>query len=407
MVNGRTEIMAIESNLNITKLPLGFKASGINCGVRRYRPDLGVIYSDVECTAAGVFTMNECKAAPILYCQKRLPSLKIRAIITNSGQANAATGPEGIENNLRMAQALADELKCSVDQVLTASTGVIGQQLAIHKIAYGIPELVRRATQDADLYSLSILTTDLVPKTASKEVELSLGKIRITGVCKGSGMIHPNMATMLGYLMTDLNMGSEKCNELLKKAVNVSFNRISVDGDTSTNDAVFLMASGASGVSLKNEEDEKIFLQGLVEVSQALAKKIAIDGEGATKLIEVELVNAPSLALAERASRGITISPLIKTAIHGEDPNWGRILARIGAEGVPAECIERMTLNVQGIALFDKGAPVAFDRSQVRELLKQNVVKIWIDLKSGNYSSVAWGCDLSKKYVEINTEYTT
>ncbi len=399
--------MSIESNLNVTKLPLGFKASGINCGVRRYRPDLALIVSETPCVAAGVFTKNECKAACVTYCQSIVPSASVRAIVTNSGQANAATGPEGVENNLKMAQSLSKELGCLPNQILTASTGVIGQQLAIEKIVYAVPELVRRVTTDADLFSLAILTTDLVPKTASKEVTLSQGKIRITGVCKGSGMIHPNMATMLGYIFTDVELSVELAQSFLKKAVDLSFNRISVDGDCSTNDTVFLLANGHSKVRLQNTDDQAIFFQALVDVGQALAKKIAIDGEGATKLIEVSLSGAPTQELADKATRGITISPLIKTAIHGEDPNWGRILARVGAEGVPAAAIEKMMLRVQGEILFENGRPTTFDRALVRELLRSNVVKIEIELNSGTFSSVAWGCDLSKKYVEINTEYTT
>jgi len=302
---------------------------------------------------------------------------------------------------------IAKELGCAPNQVLTASTGVIGQQLAIEKIVYAFPELVRRSTPDADLFSLAILTTDLVPKTASKDVTLSGGKIRITGVCKGSGMIHPNMATMLGYIFTDVIVSAEMAQKYLKRAVDVSFNRISVDGDCSTNDTVFLLANGQSTVGIKNSSDEEIFFQGLVDVSQALARKIAIDGEGATKLIEVTMTGAPSQQIADKATRGITVSPLIKTAIHGEDPNWGRILARVGAEGVPAAAIEKMILRVQGQMLFENGRPTTFDRAHVRELLKANVVKIEIELNSGDFKSTAWGCDLSEKYVEINTEYTT
>lgn len=399
--------MSIESNLNVTKLPLGFKASGVNCGVRRYRPDLALVFSESPCVAAAVFTKNECKAAPVVYSQKIVPSDSVRAIITNSGQANAATGPEGIESNLKMVEGLAAELGCLPNQILTASTGVIGQPLAIQKIIYGLPELVRRATSDADLFSLAILTTDLVPKTASKEVSLSRGRIRITGVCKGSGMIHPNMATMLGYIFTDIRLRPEIAQKFLKRAVDLSFNRISVDGDCSTNDTVFLLANGQSNVSIETSADEDLFFQALVDVGQALAKKIAIDGEGATKLIEVSLTGSPTQEIADKATRGITISPLIKTAVHGEDPNWGRILARLGAEGVPAFAIEKMLLRVQGVVLFENGRPTAFDRANVRELLKSNVVKIEIELFSGPFQSLAWGCDLSKKYVEINTEYTT
>jgi glutamate N-acetyltransferase / amino-acid N-acetyltransferase len=392
--------------LQSTQLPLGFFASGVNCGVRRYRPDLGLIYSDHDCTAAAVYTLSQCKAAPILYCQEILPSAKIRALITNSGQANAATGPEGMQTNLRMAAAVAKKLNVETNQVLTASTGVIGKQIEIDKIEAAVPELVLRATDVADGFALSILTTDLVPKAVTTTLSLSQGKIRVTGVCKGSGMIHPNMGTMLGYVMTDLRLGQDVAQSLLKEATDLSYNMISVDGDCSTNDCSFLLANGAANVELVTDDDFQKFKKALIEVSQFLAQSIAADGEGATKLIEVDLKGAPSVELARRAARGVTLSPLVKTAIHGEDPNWGRILARLGAEQVPAECLNKMTLKLQGTLLFADGRPVEFDRAAVRLLLKKNKVAIEIHLKSGRESATAWGCDLSKKYVDVNTEYS-
>ncbi len=392
--------------LHRTLLPLGFSASGVNCGVRRYRPDLGMILSDRNCVAAGVFTLNEMKAAPIQYCQKILPATDIRAVITNSGQANAATGPLGLENNFKMVDFLAKELKVETEQVLSASTGVIGQHLAIDKITDSIPELVLRSTEVAENFALSILTTDLVPKSVTTEVKLSQGTIRITGICKGSGMIHPNMGTMLGYLLTDAALTIDQAQNMIREVTEVSFNMISVDGDSSTNDCVFLLANGAKNIPLANETDEQNFKTALTEVSQFLAQSIAADGEGASKLIEVEIKNSPSLDLAKKAARGVTLSPLIKTAIHGEDPNWGRILARLGAEKVPAAALEKMTLKVQGQLLFSDGNPQVFNRDSVRTLLKQSKIQIEIDLKSGSETATAWGCDLSKKYVEINTEYS-
>jgi glutamate N-acetyltransferase/amino-acid N-acetyltransferase len=230
--------------------------------------------------------------------------------------------------------------------------------------------------------------------------------VRLTGICKGSGMIHPNMATMLGYFLTDLKLTEGVAQELLTKANEVSFNMISVDGDSSTNDCAFLMASGESRVELANDQDYALFKAALTEVAQVLAQSIAADGEGATKLIEVSLVGSPALTLARRAARGVTMSPLIKTAVHGEDPNWGRILSRLGAEQVPASALAKMSLKLQGVLIFENGAPQSFDRAAVRQLLKSNRVKIEIDLKSGNESAVAWGCDLSRKYVDINTEYS-
>lgn len=389
-----------------TPLPKGFLASGVNCGVRRYRPDVGILISEIPAVAAGVFTQNECKAAPVRYCQNLLPAENIRAIFTNSGQANAATGAEGIEKNMMMVSAAAKNLGCETGQILVASTGVIGVQLDTDKILPAIPELVQRANDSAESFATAILTTDLVPKTVTDTVNLSGGTVRITGISKGSGMIHPNMATMLGYLLTDAKVTKTYAAELVKKVSDVSFNMISVDGDSSTNDCCFLMANGASGIEVKTDADLKKFEAAVERVAIFLAKSIAADGEGATKLIEVEIKGADDLALAKRAARGVTLSPLIKTAIHGEDPNWGRILARLGAEQVPERQLEQMSLYLQGILIFEKGQPVFFSKDQVKVLLKQVLVKVEVDLKSGPYSAVAWGCDLSRKYVDINTEYS-
>lgn len=390
-----------------TPLPQGFTASGVNCGVRRYRPDLGIVISDRPAVAVGVFTQNQCKAAPIAYCQRLLPSDQIRAIVTNSGQANAATGQEGIENNRAMAFSVAKELTCLPRQVLTASTGVIGQQMEIGKIVEAMPVLVERATDTAESFALAILTTDLVPKTVTTAVNLSSGEIRITGICKGSGMIHPNMATMLGYVLTDCEVPLGLAQDILIDATNVSFNMISVDGDTSTNDCCFMVSNGASGVGLKTVEDLMAFKNAVTDIMKFLAQSIAVDGEGATKLVEVKVSHAPDLQLARRAARGVTLSPLVKTALHGEDPNWGRILARLGAEQVSGPILERMTLKMQGFVLFENGKPAAFDRDMVRAALKTNKIIIDIDLKAGQFETTAWGCDLSKKYVDINTEYPT
>lgn len=392
--------------LQRTLLPRGFFASGVNCGVRRYRPDVGLIYTEKNCVAAGVFTVNEMKAAPVVYCQNLLPSAQIRAIITNSGQANAATGSQGVINNLKMSQAVAQELDIDPSQVLTASTGVIGAPLEIEKITSVVPELVLRATDVAENFALAILTTDLVPKSVTTTVELSSGPVQITGICKGSGMIHPNMATMLGYILTDASLSPSEAQTLLKEAVDVSFNMISVDGDSSTNDCCFLMASGESQVGLKTEDDQKVFQKAVIEVSQFLAQSIAADGEGATKLLEVEVSGSPNRELARKAARSITLSPLVKTAIHGEDPNWGRILSRLGAEQVPRAALDKMSLRLQGHLIFENGAPVDFDRNTVKLSLKQTKVRVQVDLKSGETQATAWGCDLSKKYVDINTEYS-
>lgn len=389
-----------------TPLPEGFTVASVNCGVRKYRPDLGMIMSDRDCVAAGVFTQNECKAASVIFSQGMLPSAHIRAIVTNSGQANAVTGERGPEDNWKMAMAAAHAAGCLPHQVLTASTGVIGVPLEIEKIVAALPGLPDRAAHFAEPFALAILTTDLVPKTVSTTVQLSQGEVRITGICKGSGMIHPNMATMLGYLLTDADVPLALAKPFLTEATQVSFNMISVDGDTSTNDSVFMLANGASGVGLITSEDIKIFKRALIDVSQVLAQAIARDGEGATKLVEVNLTGAADLESARKAARGVTISPLIKSAIHGEDPNWGRILARLGAEKIPASSLQKMTLSIQGLPILEGGMPVAFDRTAVRLKLKEDTIRIGIDLNSGDAEATAWGCDLSKKYVDINAEYS-
>lgn len=398
--------MTIGPGVRRTPLPKGFLASGVNCGVRRYRPDMGLLISEFPAVAAGVFTVSESRAAPVRYTQALLPADNIRAILTNSGQANAATGAIGVEKNLMMVSALAKSLGCDQNQVLVASTGKIGEQLDTDKILPSMPELVYRANDCAESFATAILTTDLVPKTVSAVVNLSSGPIRITGISKGSGMIHPNMATMLGYILTDVKLTKEHAAVLIKKTADVSFNMISVDGDTSTNDCCFIMANGASGVTLENEKDIQKFEAVVEDIAIFLAKSIAADGEGASKLIEVAIKGSDDLQLARKAARGVTLSPLVKTAVHGEDPNWGRILARLGAEGIPSAQLDKMTLKLQGVLLFEKGQPVAFVKEEVKVLLKQSIVKMEINLNSGKQSATAWGCDLSRKYIEINTEYS-
>lgn len=431
-------------------LPKGFYASGVNCGVRRYRPDLGLIFSDLPASAAGVFTRNHLKAAPIVYSQALLPNAQIRAIVTNSGQANAATGADGEQTNQQMVAAVAKALAVKPQQVLSASTGVIGEPLQIDKIVSAVPELVRNATDTAESFALAILTTDLVPKTVTTTVALSTGVVRISGISKGSGMIHPNMGTMLGYLLTDAQMTPDICAELLKRVNARTFNMISVDGEVSTNDCVFLLANGASGVAVTRPqaahfngdnfaakgfvtnlsatnhsatnysatrdfaaeeftgEDLKKMEKALTDVAQFLAMAIARDGEGAAKLIETQIIGQQDEDLLRRLARGLTISPLIKTAMHGEDPNWGRIIARLGADGASAEMLAKASISLQDICVFSNGSPQKnLDRDHLRQALRRDTVVIRVEFSTSGNLVKAWGCDLTKKYVEINAEYTT
>jgi glutamate N-acetyltransferase / amino-acid N-acetyltransferase len=390
-----------------TKLPTDFLAGGINCGVRRYRPDLGLILSRKPCVAAGVYTQNKCKAAPLKHCANLLPSDNITAIITNSGQANAATGYAGEQANRQMAQTLADQLQCDVSQILTASTGVIGEPLAIDKITQAIPILINNLSNISEKFATAILTTDLVPKTVYKQIQLSQGTVCITGICKGSGMIHPNMATMLGYLLTDAKLSMEQTQTLLSDTCDNSFNMISVDGETSTNDCVFLLANAASGVSLVTEQDLQKFKTALHDIAIILAKSIAQDGEGASKLIEVTVSGLPELAQARQLARSLTVSPLIKTAICGASPNWGRILARIGAEITDDRLLECCSISLQELTIYANGQPVNVDLARLKQAMQLDKITIHIQFAAQGASATAWGCDLTAKYVTINADYVT
>ncbi|MBS1985466.1 MAG: bifunctional glutamate N-acetyltransferase/amino-acid acetyltransferase ArgJ [Bdellovibrionales bacterium] len=387
-------------------LPQGFSAVGFNSGVRRYRPDLGIIVSQTPCSAAGVFTRNSLKAACVTYCADMLPSKDMRAIVVNSGQANAATGIEGVQDNLQLVTKTAEVLGVRPNQVLVASTGVIGVRLHLDKLLPALVPAVRGLSDALNTFALSIMTTDLVPKASARDVTLSGGTIRLVGAAKGSGMIHPNMGTMLGFILTDVAVDSAWLDASLREIADETFNMISVDGETSTNDSVLVLANGASGVKAESSADRALFRKALAEVAQDLAKSIARDGEGASKLITVHVHRAPKLEMAREAARMITTSPLIKSAIHGEDPNWGRILARLGQAGVEARCFETLCVELQGVRVFENGKPVAFDRAHAREKLKSDEVLVDVNLGSGHFEATAWGCDLTKRYVEINTEYS-
>ncbi|AFJ42808.1 bifunctional ornithine acetyltransferase/N-acetylglutamate synthase [Francisella orientalis] len=363
-----------------TKLPKGFLTGGVNCGVRLYRPDLGVIISEKNCKAVGVFTKNKCKAAPVKYCMNLLPAGNIKAIITNSGQANAATGEIGDKHNQQVVDSLATELNCSSEQVLIASTGVIGQQMSIDKITSAIPKLVNSVSNIADKFAISILTTDLLPKSVYKKIQLSTGEITITGICKGSGMINPNMATMLGYFLTDAYIDIHLAQEILRESSDNSFNMISVDGDMSTNDCVH-------------------------EIAVILAKNIARDGEGATKLIEAKVTGLNDETLSKELAKKIISSSLVKTAIYGESPNWGGVLAKIGEVDIDEQTLESCQIFMQGQKIFANGLPVSDDLTNLKNTMKEDTITIDVKFSQGNQQAIAWGCDLTQQYVNINAEY--
>jgi glutamate N-acetyltransferase/amino-acid N-acetyltransferase len=386
--------------------PRGFSAGAAYAGINkhaRYNLDVGILQSDAPCNAAGTFTTNKIKAASVLLCQRILPSQCVRAIVANSGCANASTGECGQLDAQSMEAAAAAKLGVDMADVLIASTGVIGRRLPVDLLNSAISRIVLSRDGGHDM-AKAIMTTDTVPKECAVETE---GFI-IGGIAKGAGMIHPNMATMLSFLATDAPVELGFLQESLKEAVDKSFNMISVDGDTSPNDSVILLANGlCGGETIKSGiERAQLFQKALDAVCIHLAKAVARDGEGATKLIEVRVSGAASMSDAIMAARTITSSPLVKSAIHGSDPNWGRIVVAAGRSG--AELVEsKIQLEIGGVQVVCDGMPLPFDKDQLIDVLDQGEVQLALNLNLGTFSATAWGCDLSAEYVAINSEYTT
>ena len=380
----------------------GFVAGGTTCGIKPSgKPDLALVASETPAAVAGVFTTNRVKAAPVLLCQRRVAAGYARAVIANSGNANACTGAEGMQAAERMAATAATRLGIAPHEVLVLSTGVIGVPLPVEKIEVALPTLTL-APEGGDAAAQAIMTTDTRPKTASAEITVDGKAVRIGGMAKGAGMIHPNMATMLAVITTDAAVAPDALQRHLAAATARSFNCIDVDGDISTNDTVLLLANGASGVDVPDD----IFARALSDVCIALARQVAADGEGATKLLEVTVAGAATEDDAAQVARAVVGSNLVKAAMYGNDPNWGRIVCAAGYSGAafdPAQA--RLTL--QGFALFDAGVPLPFDTAAASAALHSPEVHIELDLGAGDASATAWGCDLSPEYVHINADYTT
>ena len=400
--------------------PKGFRAAGIAAGLKASGvKDLTLILSDTDAIAAGVFTTSQVRAACVDYCRQRLQDkASARAILCNAGQANAATGEAGWQDALESAAVLGEELKIAPDTVLLASTGVIGQRIKMDALLQAIPSLVAAASPDGgDDAAQAILTTDLVPKAIALETTIEGRPVRIGGISKGSGMIHPNMATMLAFITCDAAVSTQLWQEMLKRSVDKSFNQITVDGDTSTNDTVIALANGQSrttAITAKSPNAQKLEAM-LTAVCQHLAKAIARDGEGATCLIEVTVSGAPSEYDASLVAKTIAGSSLVKSAIFGRDPNWGRIAAAAGRAGVKFHQDE-LSIQLGDFVLMENGQPLEFDRDAASNYLQQaaageylttDTVKIAVSIGVGSGQSTAWGCDLTYKYVEINAEYTT
>jgi glutamate N-acetyltransferase/amino-acid N-acetyltransferase len=386
--------------------PQGFLAGATSAGIKyadKRRLDLGILFSEVPCATAAVFTTNKVKAAPVLLDQKHLKKGTARAVVMNSGGANACTGEQGMAAALEMTALAARQVGVTPEDVLVASTGVIGVKLPMERIRKTIPGVVLTRDGGHDL-ARAIMTTDTVPKEAA----VKAGDFTIGGMLKGSGMIHPDLATLLCFLTTDAPVDATFLKMALRKAVNTSFNMLSIDGDGSTNDTVLIMANGMAGGKPINKNSQRavVFQRTLDKLCIYLARESARDGEGATKLIEVNVSGAASLKDARLAARTIVGSMLVKAAAHGSDPNWGRVLAAAGRSGATLTP-EKVELYIGDTRVVKGGEPVAFGKKEVVKHLDGKEVLIALNLHLGRAEAVAWGCDLSEEYVKINAEYTT
>ena len=391
----------------------GFTAGATAAGLKgNGQLDLALVYSAQNCVTAAMFTQNQVAAAPVIVDRETLArdNRAIRAVVVNAKNANACTGQPGIENARQMQRLVARALGCAPEQTLVLSTGVIGAQLPMEKIAAGIDAAAQRLSpENGRAAATAIMTTDTTPKHLSVSVDLPAGKVTIGGMAKGAGMIHPNMATMLAVLATDAAVAPAVLQTLLETAVNQSFNRISVDGDTSTNDTILLLANGASGVSLTGAAGQARFGDALNYVCRELAQMIVRDGEGASKFVEIQVTGARSAAEAHLVANTIATSPLVKTAFAGSDPNWGRILAAAGRAGVP---LDQYKMNLwigadrpDELQLVANGTPTDYAEAEAAAVFAQDAFKIWLDLGLGAGNTAVWTSDLTHAYISINADY--
>lgn len=400
--------------------PKGWRAGVAACGIKAFtagasalpsdqKEDLTVFASDHLCDAGGVFTTNKVKGASVVISQLHLKNNLVQALVVSSGNANTATGAQGFRDALQMAKLTADRLDLDPNQVLVGTTGVIGRYMPMDAVKRGIAEACAGLSPDGGAPAArAIMTTDTVPKTHAIEFELDGVPVRVGGMCKGSGMIHPNMATMLAYITTDAGVAPGWMASVVKRIADRSFNQVTIDGDTSTSDTFLILANGAAG----NPEVQPCSPQAdaleeaILGVARELARQLARDGEGATKLITVCVTGAPDDEQARAAARAVASSSLVKTAVHGADPNWGRIVCALGYSGSEV-AIDRLTVSIAGLTVFTAGAGVEVDLEAVRRAFEQPEIEIAASLGLGEGSAEAWGCDLSAEYVRINADYTT
>ena len=391
----------------------GFTANGVHCGIRKNRTkkDLSLIFSEVKASAAAVYTTNLVKGAPLVVTKSHLSDGYAQAVICNSGNANTCNA-NGIEIAEEMSDLIASELKISSSDIVVASTGVIGQPLDITPIKNGIPSLVAGLGANGDAAAEGIMTTDTVSKEVAVSFEIDGVECKIGGIAKGSGMIHPNMATMLVFITTDCVISPEMLQKALSSDIADTFNMVSVDGDTSTNDMVCVLANGMAGNAVITTDDEKFetFMKALNTVTVHLCRMIAGDGEGATKLLECNVTGAKTKELAKTVAKSVICSSLTKAAMFGADANWGRVLCAIGYSGADVDVnkIDVSFISNKGeIPVCKNGAGIDFSEEKAKEILLEKEITISVNLNDGDYSSTAWGCDLTYEYVKINGDYRT
>ncbi|MCC9602920.1 bifunctional glutamate N-acetyltransferase/amino-acid acetyltransferase ArgJ [Stieleria sp. JC731] len=391
-------------------LPRGFRFGGVACGIKASgRPDLSLIVTDSPVQGAGVYTKNQIVAAPVLLCKKRTPSSTIRAVITNSGNANACTGEQGQTDAAEMCRLVASHFDFDAENVLVMSTGIIGKLLPMERIKAGVESVTKKLGSGIDDFgsaAAAILTTDKGPKTKHRCLSIDGQEVRIAAMAKGAGMIAPNMATMLGVVMTDADVAPETLRQLLVDATELSFNQVSVDGHTSTNDTVLALASGKSGVTI-TDQNLSAFAEALNEVCIDLARELVADGEGAKHVMKITVSGALSDADANGIAKAIGESPLVKTAITGGDPNWGRIVSAAGYTPFKIQP-ESTTLKICGTTIFENGTPLTYDASTLSKTMKANPeVEVELVVGTGEGTSTRWASDLTCEYVRFNSEYTT
>ncbi|MFL0584397.1 bifunctional ornithine acetyltransferase/N-acetylglutamate synthase [Solibacillus silvestris] len=395
------------SSKNIVS-PKGFTAAGVHCGLKHKKKDLAILVSEVPASVAGVFTTNAVQAAPLKVTKEVVyETKKMQAVIVNSGNANACTGKQGLLDAYEMQLLAAQKLGIASSLVGVASTGVIGEIMKMEPVKKGVELLNPDSKLESGIdFSQAILTTDTVMKNTTYATIIDGKEVIVSGTAKGSGMIEPNMATMLGFITTDANIESEELQKALSSVTDCTFNSITVDGDTSTNDTVIVMANGLAGNEPLSpaHPDWENFYTALRLVSEDLAKSIARDGEGATKLIEVEVDGAVSDEEARKIAKTVVGSPLVKTAVFGCDANWGRIIAAVGYSGAVIDP-DKITIKIGGATMVENGEPIQFSEEALIEILKQHEVKIFVSLEVGKGHGFAWGCDLTYDYVQINASY--